>query len=262
MKEVAVGCCQFELIPGDVDENLAGVERIVRESAGDGMRLLVFPEMWSCSFPFPALGAMAERTPTIVENLRKWARDYGIVLVGSLPEEDRGSIYNASYVVDSTGEISGKYRKIHRFSFCGEDRYFGRGTKPLVCSTGVGKLGIMICYDLRFPELARRLALDGAEILCVSALWPVERIDHWSLLLRSRAVENQMFVVGCNGCGREGKLQYGGRSAVVSPTGTVLAEAGCGAERLTAGLKMEELAAFRKHITCFADRLPGAYGVF
>jgi predicted amidohydrolase len=124
----------------------------------------------------------------------------------------------------------------------------------------VGLLGIMICYDLRFPELARRLALDGAEILCVSALWPMERIEHWALLLRSRAVENQMFVLGCNGCGTEENLRYGGASAIVSPTGTVLARGGSEEEGIQSFLDPESMVAFRRQIPCFADRRPAAYG--
>ena len=211
---------------GDVDANLACVEMLIAGFAGEGVDLLVFPEMWSCAFPNAVLGTMAGKTPMVLDRLAQWAAGYGMVLVGSLPEADGGTVYNTSYVVERTGEIVGKYRKIHRFSFAGEDRHFGRGEETLVCSTSVGKLGIMICYDLRFPELARRLALDGAEIICISAQWPVPRIDHWSTLLRARAIENQIFVAGCNGCGREGKLQYAGRSAVVTPLGNVPAEAG------------------------------------
>lgn len=262
MREILAGCCQFESIPGDVDGNLIRAEMAVAGFAGEGSRLLILPEMWSCSFPFSSLDAMAERTPAVLEEIRGWAAKHGMVLLGSLPEADGGAVYNTSYVIERTGKIVGTYRKIHRFSFYGEDRYFGRGTKPLLCSTSVGKLGVMICYDLRFPELARRLALDGADIICISALWPVERIDHWSLLLRCRAVENQLFVVGCNGCGREGRLRYGGKSALISPTGKVLAEAGSGEELAAAKLEMGEITTFRKYLTCFEDRLPGAYGRF
>ena len=262
MREITVGCCQFESAPGDVEGNLARVEGLVAGFAAEGVNLLILPEMWSCAFPFSILGTMAVKTPKVLEKLTRWAFKHGMVLVGSLPEADGDTVYNTSYVIERNGEIVGSYRKIHRFSFAGEDRYFGRGESPLVCSTSAGKLGIMICYDLRFPELARRLALDGAEIICVSALWPVPRIDHWSLLLRSRAVENQLFVAGCNGCGQEGKLQYGGRSAVVSPYGNVTAEAGGEMEMVSAKIDIDEVVQFRKYITCFADRLPGAYGFF
>jgi predicted amidohydrolase len=131
----------------------------------------------------------------------------------------------------------------------------------LVCNTSVGRLGVEICYDVRFPELSRRLALDGAEIICVSALWPVARVQHWSLLLRSRAIENQLFVLGCNGCGIEGNTRYGGASVIISPLGRVLAEAHDSEEVLIARLDFREMVDYRRHIPCFSDRLPGIYNI-
>jgi predicted amidohydrolase len=96
-------------------------------------------------------------------------------------------------------------RKVHLFSPYNEQGHFAAGTSAEVFSTSIGKVSMMICYDLRFPELARRLALDGAEIICPSALWPAVRIENWSLLLRARANENQLFMIGCNGCGPPGE---------------------------------------------------------
>ncbi|MFP5213787.1 MAG: nitrilase-related carbon-nitrogen hydrolase, partial [Acidobacteriota bacterium] len=201
----------------------------------------------------------AERAPEIVGTMRQWAARYEMVLVGSLPVMENGVVYNTSHAIDSTGEIAGSYRKIHLFSLHGEDRHFGRGESPVLCDTSVGRIGLMICYDLRFPELARRLALDGAEILCVSALWPAPRVEHWSLLLRGRALENQLFAIGCNGCGRDGKMVLGGASAVISPTGIALAEAARSEGAALAELKPDDIVEFRKHIPCFEDRCPEAY---
>lgn len=249
----------MDMVPGDIEGNLARGEKAVMEAAREGCRLLVFPELWSCSLPRRRLPEMAAHTPRVIEGFKDLARRYGVVLAGSLPEAADGKIYNTDYVIDSNGEIAGEYRKIHLFSLFEENLYFERGKAPLICSTSAGRLGIMICYDLRFPELARRLALEGAEILCVSALWPRERIEHWSLLLRSRAVENQMFAVGCNGCGREGEIRYGGHSAVISPTADVLAEGGDREELVLARLELDQIRAFRERITCFEDRAPESY---
>ena len=261
MKTVMAGCCQFGVLPGDIDGNLAIVERRLAEYAKEDCRLVVLPEMWSCGFAYPLLRAMAERTPEVLRRMRAWARDRGTVLVGSLPEVDGDTVYNTSTVVDASGEIAGSYRKVHLFSLLGEHLHFGRGGSLLVCDTAVGRIGVMICYDLRFPELARRLALDGAEILCVSAQWPRARIEHWSILLRSRAIENQLFVVGCNGSGVEGDLRYGGASAVVSPLGTILAEAGARDGTTLASMDFTEMAAFRQRIPCLTDRVPEVYGL-
>jgi omega-amidase len=258
---LVAGCYQFRVHPGQVKKNLRQVEAALPWFADQGCRLLVLPEMWSSGFFYEDLPGMARETPFVLENLQHWCCRHDLVLVGSLPELAGSVVYNTAYVVDASGEIAGSYRKIHLFVLTGEDRYFGRGAQALVCQTQVGQLGIMTCYDLRFPELARRLALDGAEILCLGALWPVARVDHWSLLLRARAVENQIFVLGCNGCGSEGKTIYGGKSALVSPRGVLLAEAEDHESKLLGTLDIDEMAEFRRQIPCFQDRSPGVYQV-
>jgi predicted amidohydrolase len=259
MRDIVAGCCQFSIKPGEVQHNSETVERMLSELAARDCRLAVLPEMWSCSFPYPVLRDMADKTPAIVDRMRNIAIDKGIVIAGSLPEAQGETIFNTSYLIDSTGEIAGKYRKAHLFSLYNEQRHFGAGRSAEVFSTSIGKIGLMICYDLRFPELARKLAVEGAEIICVSALWPRVRIDHWSLLLRSRAVENQLFVIGCNGCGAEEKITWGGASAIISPMGTVLAEAGPDEQCIAGVLNEREISEFRKTIPCFEDRAPEVY---
>ena len=260
MTPFVAGCCQFDIAFADVDGNLEKVRKALPDFSDMGCRLMVLPEMWSCGFAYPSLIQMAERTPAVLDTLSNWARHYRMVLIGSMPEAVDGTVYNTSYVIDADGMLKGQYRKIHLFSLSHEDHHFGRGGTPVICSTSLGRIGIMICYDLRFPELARRLALDGAEMICVSAQWPVPRIEHWSLLLRARAIENQLFTIGCNGCGKEGKLRYGGASAVTSPTGITLAKAGSHEEHLCTTVNFEETAHFRHLIDCFSDRVPEAYG--
>lgn len=260
MIDMKACCYQFPTLPGNIEANLSRVEARIESVADTGCKLLLLPEMWTCAFPYPVLREMARETPRILERQREWAIRYGMVIVGSLPEFDGGKVFNTSFVLDSDGSLAGAYRKIHLFSLNREDVHFGRGEKAVVCETSVGKLGIQVCYDLRFPETSRKLALEGAEILCFSAQWPTVRIDHWSTLLRARAIENQLFVMGCNGCGTEGRLVYGGGSAVISPLGQVLAEAGRDEMILGAEVGTEELMAFRKLIPCFEDRRPGAYG--
>jgi predicted amidohydrolase len=262
MNDITAACCQFSIKPGDVDANLQKVETALCELADRNCRLVVLPEMWSCSFPYHVLPSMAQRTPGIVEKLQSTARRCGLVIAGSLPESADGTIFNTSYVIDTTGEIAGKYRKVHLFSLYGEHLHFGKGEWAGVCSTTLGKIGVMICYDLRFPELARTMALQGAEIICVSAQWPVHRIEHWSLLLRARAVENQLYVIGCNGSGREEKITWGGSSAIISPLGTVLTQAGPNEQNILAVLHAREMQEFREMIPCFADRVPSAYASF
>jgi predicted amidohydrolase len=261
MNEIVAGCYQFEVSVANPDRNMARLGEALPGIADAGCQLLVLPEMWSCGFDYPRLGQMAGHTPMVLDSLAHWSRRYGLVIVGSLPELHGGEVFNTSYVVDATGRIAGAYRKIHLFSLTEEDRHFGRGSAPMVCETELGPLGLMICYDLRFPELARRLALDGARILCVSAQWPLVRKEHWTILSRSRAIENQLFLLGCNACGKDSKVTYAGGSIIASPLGEILAEGSSEDSFITARLHFDKMESFRNLIPCFNDRIPGVYGI-
>ena len=121
-------------------------------------------------------------------------------------------------------------------------------------------MGLMICYDLRFPELCRSLVLKGAQMVAVVAQWPAVRIAHWDILLKARAIENQVFVFGVNRCGRDEDLVYGGRSRIVSPRGEDLARTGKREASLTAAVDLGYVEKVREQIPCLRDRVRQAYG--
>jgi predicted amidohydrolase len=129
-----------------------------------------------------------------------------------------------------------------------------------VVDTSVGRIGVAICYDLRFPELFRRLTMDGAELICLSAQWPKPRSDHWRTLLKARAIENQVFMVAANCCGRQGKLDFFGSSMIVSPRGEILAEAGEEPCNVMADIDWEAQRAYRQAIPAWNDRRTDVYG--
>jgi predicted amidohydrolase len=214
--------------------------------------------MWSTGYDYKRLPELAEQTPRVVETLKGLTAELQMVVVGSLPEKDDGQIYNTAYVIDQ-GQIVGTYRKLHLFSNMGEDRFIASGNKSLVVPTSVGRIGVAICYDLRFPELFRKLALEGAEILCLPAEWPKPRQDHWRTLLLARAIENQLFVVAANCCGIQGKLDFFGMSLLIAPRGEVLAEGGERDVELTALFDFEEMVNYRSQIRCYQDRRPDVY---
>ncbi len=258
-RKVCVAAVQFNITLGEVEANLqkalAGIRRIRERDA----RLAILPEMWSTGYDYKRLAVRAEETPRILEVLRGITAELNMVIVGSLPEKADGRIYNTAYVVDK-GDIAGSYRKLHLFSTMGEDRFLGAGDRTLVVSTSVGRLGVAICYDLRFPEMFRKLALEGAEILCIPAEWPKPRQEHWRTLLRARAIENQLFVAATNCCGIQGKLDFFGMSLLISPRGEILAEAGDTDTELSALFDFEEMISYRSQIRCFQDRRPNIYG--
>lgn len=258
-KKTRVAAVQFNIALGEVDVNLSRVEQTLARLAEQDVRLAVLPEMWSAGYDYKRLAKHAEETPRVIESLAKRSREFNMIVIGSLPEQDGDRIYNTAHVIDR-GEMIGSYRKLHMFSTMGEDRFLSAGNKSLVVSTSVGRIGVAICYDLRFPELFRKMALEGAEIICLPAEWPKPRQEHWRTLLRARAMENQLFVVATNCCGIQGKLDFFGMSLLLSARGDILAEGGETDTELIATLDYQELVDYRSQIRCYNDRRPEIYG--
>ena len=256
---VKVAAIQFNITLGEIDRNLAKAADALQRVHTQGAQLAVLPEMWSGGYAYRKLPELAAQTPRVLDQVCQWSRDLQMVIVGSLPEEADGRIYNSAFVADQ-GEIVGRYRKMHLFSVMREDDFLGAGDSCLVVSTSVGRIGVAICYDLRFPELFRKLGLAGAEILCLPAEWPVPRQLHWRTLLRARAIENQMFVAAANCCGRQGKLDFFGMSLLIAPRGEILAEGGETAAELVAAFDFAEMADYRAQIPVYQERRGDVYG--
>ncbi|MDD2310283.1 MAG: carbon-nitrogen family hydrolase [Desulfuromonadaceae bacterium] len=256
--DIKAAAIQFNVKQGDVDANLAYIREALYRVAGEGVDLVVLPEMWSSGFAYRNLNELALRSAGIVDELLLLSRELKLVIVGSMPEPNGDKVFNTVYVIDN-GKLAGIYRKIHLFSLLGEDRAFSGGDSWLLAETSIGKVGVIICYDLRFPELSRRLAIEGAQVLCVPAQWPKPRQEHWRTLLRARAIENQLFVVACNTCGTVGKLDFFGMSMIIDPKGELLAEAGESEGEIIAPLDMQEMNDWRAQIPCFIDRKPESY---
>jgi len=258
-RKICAAAVQFNIAMGDVDTNLEHALAALARVAGQGAQLAVLPEMWSSGYAYKQLSELAGETPHVLEALRRASAELEMVVVGSLPEKQGATIYNTAYVIDQ-GNVAGAYRKMHLFSMMGEDRFLGAGDSSLVLSTSVGRLGVAICYDLRFPELFRKMALEGAEIICLPAEWPKPRQEHWRTLLQARAIENQLFVAATNCCGPQGRLDFFGMSLLIAPRGEILAEGGYQDTELTATFDFQELADYRRQIDCYRDRRPEIYG--
>lgn len=257
-RTVKAAAVQFNISLGEIEPNLAHVRQELQRLAGEGVQLVLLPEMWATGFAYKQLNELAQRTGELVNELAALSLRYGMVIVGSLPEPHDNKVYNTAYVLDR-GELKGKYRKMHLFSLMQEDRSFDSGDSWLLVETSVARIGVFICYDLRFPELARRLAVEGAEVLVVPGEWPKPRQEHWRTLLRARAIENQLFVVAANCCGLVGKLDFFGMSMIIDPKGDLLAEAGYEPQSIAAQLDFAAMTAWREQIPCFDDRRPECY---
>ena len=259
-KMIRASIIQFDVHRGDVARNVKTVKQRIASLAEQGTRLVVLPEMWSTGFANKHLKDLSETTPEILEDLCAVAKKRRLTIVGSMPEKVRGRVYNTAYVIDRDGSIAGMYRKVHLFSLTGEHRHFKAGRKAVVSKTSLGPIGLMICYDLRFPELCRSLALGGAKVVVVLAQWPVVRVAHWDILLKARAVENQLFVFGANRCGSDGDIVYAGHSRIISPYGEVLARAGKHSATLSTTIDLRAVQQTRKNLPCLKERVPEAYG--
>lgn len=194
--------------------------------------LVILPELWNIGFmSFDRYVSQAEDiTGPTMTLMKKLARECGIYLhSGSFVEKLDGSYYNTSVLLSPAGDILARYRKIHLFGYRSkENRILTPGDDPVVVETSHGRLGMATCFDLRFPELFRKMVDRHADAFLVCSAWPYPRIEPWIMLNRVRALENQCFLISANMTGTNCGIQFVGHSMVTDPWGTILAGAGDG----------------------------------
>ncbi len=262
-----IAIAQIDVIQGDFNANLEKVENIAKRAKNENADIVVFPEMFLCGFNYKKnLEYLKENGLRAEERLREIAKENAICLCGTLPhlEDDDKSPSNRFLFVDSNGEILSKYDKIHLFSVFGEDKYVKRGDEIVVAQTQFGKIGFAICYDIRFPDIFVRMAKRGAKVIIISAAFPHPRSEHWKILARARAIENQCFVVAVNRGGVEkfgqNEIKYFGMSAVIDPWGSIVLECPQDEESLNfATINLDEVDNIRSQIPAFADRREDLY---
>ncbi len=269
------GFLQFRVRFGDPGANLAEVRQRLAALAPAPATLVLLPELWSGGFCYRDLARQAAETPALLAALVAEAGRYGIFLAGSLPEAGSANnipssvgnqrfssgvsvqggaqdgaisecIYNTLFLVGPEGVVD-RYRKQQLFAPMAEPDHFRAGGQPASpLAAPWGPVAGLVCFDLRFPELAAAQVRQGATILLISAQWPLARREHWRTLLRARAIENQIFVVACNTCGRVGENDFAGSSTIIAPDGEILAEAGEDEIDLTAPLDFSRLVEARR----------------
>ncbi len=253
----------------DKARNLATAERLVREAAADGAGFIALPEKWNLLAGGEELAAGVEALdgPSLTA-ARAWARELGVhLLAGSISERGEGKASNTSVLIGPDGEDLAVYRKIHMFDVDAggvsyrESEHERPGTEVVTAPLGEVELGLSICYDLRFPELFRILALRGARVVALpSAFTSATGRDHWEVLLRARAIEDQVFLVAPNQVGTAPPhYDSFGHSAIVDPWGRVLAIAPEGECFLAADLDLGEQDRVREQLPSLANRRPQTY---
>lgn len=192
------------------------------ESIQKGTDLLVLPEMTLTGFTMNSKEFAEEIDGTSVKYFMELSRKHKVDVIAGIIEKENKNYFNSLFHFDKGGLIKAVYRKIHPFSLADEDKNFTRGDEIVLSTIGKSNLGLTICYDLRFPELYRLKTKKGAEVLINIANWPIKRIEHWKILLRSRAIENQCYMIGVNRIGNDPFQTYNGCSAVIDPMGEIV----------------------------------------
>jgi predicted amidohydrolase len=254
------------------EANLAVAERLVREAAARGADIVVLPERWNAIGSAELYRSVAEPLPEgpSVQAVRGWARAFDICIVaGSITERQPATerVFNTSFVVDRSGQVGDSYRKLHLFDvevggfrYCESDTD-DAGNAVVHCDVDGLAVGLTICYDIRFPELYRLLALRGVDVVTVPADFTLHTgKDHWELLLRARAVENGVYVIAAaqHGTRADGRGAYG-RSMIVDPWGTVLAQAPDRDGVVIAEVALEHLDTVRRTLPSLQHRRPDMY---
>jgi predicted amidohydrolase len=189
------------------------------------------------------------------------AQTHGLYVAGTALEHNPGGRpFNTAALYGPDGSCLGSYRKVHLWAPLGEVEHMTPGDRLPALELPWGPVAMAICYDLRFPELWRRLADAGAQLVLIPAEWPIRRVEHWRLLLRARAVENQIYVAGCNRAGMGPDGEFGGHSAVVDPWARVLVEGNAEPGLFIATIEMDEVTQARQTFPFLADRRPEVYG--
>ncbi len=255
---VKAACVQLNVQP-NIQENLKVTEQLIREAAGQGAKLILTPEN-TCFMRFPLnlrpKDAQPQEGHEVLTAIQKLAAELEVwVIIGSLGIKlEEGRLANRSFVISDKGEIAATYDKIHMFDVdlpngesYRESKTIQPGEKAVISDTGMAKVGLSICYDLRFGALYRQLAQQGADILTIPAAFTVPTGEaHWEVLLRARAIENGAFVMAAGQSGEhENGYRTWGHSMIIAPWGEILAEKPDGVGIITADLDLDEVAKAR-----------------
>lgn len=259
-----VTCIQMDMQFCRPDDNFAHAARLIEQAMEDAPDVLVLPETWNTGFfPKEDLEALCDTDgKRVKEEIGALAAKFSVnIVAGSVSNVRGGKVYNTAMVFDRSGACVASYDKTHLFTPMGEDNFYTPGDHLCRFTLDGVSCGLIICYDLRFPELTRSLTVQGLDMLFVVSQWPKVRTFHLRSLTTARAIENQMFVVCCNSCGIAGETVYGGSSAIIDPWGEAVALAGEKEALLSADCDLQILTNIRGTIPVFRDRRPELYNI-
>lgn len=258
--KIVISLLQLAFEFGKPEWNYQKVKASIEEARARGSDIALIPELWASGYDL----ANGEKYATRIDEgyfakVGHLARHHRIMIGCSLLERLDGRFYNTFALFGKDGEIVSLYRKIHLFRLLREEKYLTAGDALVFADTEFGKVGLSICYDLRFPELYRLLALDGVNLMLNVAEWPASRIQHWDVLLKARAIENQYFIAAVNKTGNSNGVEIGGHSVILDPWGNEIVAAGEEETVLTGEIDLDDVKKARRWIPVFDDRRSDVY---
>lgn len=264
MSKVKISIGQFAIQKGDPSANWQIVQQMTAEAARQGGDIIVFPELWNAGYVLPE----AEQHASILgeglfADLANLAAKHNIHIVGSTFEQCPNGVANTASFISPRAGLQASYQKIHLFPLMDEHLWLQGGNQPIQLATQWGEAALAICYDLRFPELFRRYAVNGAKITFLPSEWPHPRLAHFQMLVKARAIENQMFMVAVNrvGIDEDSQTHFCGHSMIIDPWGDTVIELGENEGVYTTEIDLDLVDAVRQKIPILQDRRPETYTI-
>lgn len=251
-----IALLQLDITWEEKDRNIKKAELYLKKASDNGCDVAVLPEMFNTGFSMNISKIADNEEGTTHKRLSELAKKYNINIIAGYPikkrQEDKGR--NIAAVYDRKGIKIAYYTKIHPFSYANEDKYYHFGKDPVIFELDGIPSSIFICYDLRFPEIFRRIS-DNVHMIFIIANWPASRIQHWDILLKARAIENQCFIIGVNRIGVDGnRISYNGHSQIISPWGDVIVIADETAEYINSEIDINLVKEIREKYPFLKDK--------
>jgi predicted amidohydrolase len=267
MSQVIVSLAQMNVRKGDPRANWAKAQQMAQQAKAQGGQMVVLPELWDVGFALKQAKEFASAlNGGLFAQVGALSKQLGVFITGSMMEKRGLAIANTAPVISPDRGLLGAYRKTHLFPLMQEDVYLSAGEATLVVNAPWGVTAMAICYDLRFPELFRRYALEGAKMVIIPCQWPEPRLEHYRTLLRARAIENGIYIVACNRVGSDvdeetnAETHFFGHSSIIDPWGNIVFEAGSLEGVFTAPLDLTQVDRAQKAIPVLDNRRPDLYG--
>lgn len=261
--KITVSAIQFKPRAGDIGFNLKKIRDLAEKAVSEGAGLIVLPEICDIGYDLKLIKELAEGFPNqSTETILELAAKHGVSIVAGLAERRKEGIFNTAVIYNGEGREIAKYDKTHLCAIppINEPALFCQGSSLVITEVEEVKIGITICFDIRFPEIYRKLALSGAEMIVHPTAFPKSRIEQMEICARARTIENQFFAVAANSCGTVGGIELGGRSMIAGPEGMILAKASDDKEEIiTASIDLSLIEKTRKERPVLSRRRPELY---